>query len=239
MEAKPQKGRIYTAHAARSYGTLGIADTTYEIGFDAARRLLTRVKDLVVLDFGAGAGRSSEFLRHEGARRVFAVDHNSAMIDEGRSKNIPGVEYILSREEIPLPDACVDAAVSLYVFIEFSTRESMLSTCKEVYRLLRAGGQFLIVTVSPLAFGHKFSSFEYSLPRERRSGSPAICLVRTDYGLLELEDTYWTEEDYTQTLAQAGFRMRSLEYPLGSRAAFPRTEESLVPPFLVLDALKE
>lgn len=239
MTAGSQEPRIvYTPDAARSYGTLGIAGTTYEIGFAAVRRLLTRAKGSVFLDFGAGAGRSSEFLRIEGATHVFAVDHSEAMIREGRSKGISGVEYVLSSEKIPLPDECVDGAVSLNVFIELSTRESILLVCKEVNRIVRAGGQFIVVTASPSAFGHKFSSFEYPLPGELQSGSPAVCRIQTSRGPLELEDTYWTEDDYTQALRDANFRVDHVEYPMGSRSAFPKTEESFVAPFLVLIAVK-
>ena len=239
MKGDHHRTRVsYTSGSAQSYGTLGIAGTTYEIGFAAARRLLGQVEGAVFLDFGSGAGRSSQFLRDLGAARVLAVDHNEEMIAVARSKAVAGVDFILSNQLIPLSDECVDGAVSFNVFIEFATREAMTAACKEVNRVLRVGGLFVVMTTSPMAFGNRFRTFEYAQPKERESGSTAICTVFTGEGVLELEATYWVEADYRQALTDAGFLVSAVEYPLGDKAAFPDTEESFVAPYVILAAVK-
>jgi ubiquinone/menaquinone biosynthesis C-methylase UbiE len=197
------------------------------------------VRGLVVLDFGAGAGRSSEFLRHEGAKHVYAVDHDPAMIERGRSKMEDGIDFILSADAIPLQDEIADACISLNVFVEMSTRPTMLSALREVHRVLRARSHFVVATTSPMAFGHKYLSFEYDQPRNRRSGTGVICHVHTERGELELEDTYWTEEDYASAMRESGFRICSISYPTGARADFPASDESIVAPFMIFDAIRK
>jgi ubiquinone/menaquinone biosynthesis C-methylase UbiE len=229
----------YDAGEASSYGSLGISGTTYQIGYDFARRRLRALRPSRVLDFGAGAGRSSEFLRQCGAQEVWAVDHSPAMVEQGRARNIPGVTYLLSRDaQIPLGGNTVDLAVSLFVFIEFTTLAAMTGACREVHRVMRDGGRFIIVSVSPDAFDREYKSFAYAGGAHRTSGDRIMCRVRTGKGILELLDTYWTAADYHAALSAAGFTIEATSYPAGSRPAFPDTDEPLVPPFVIIEAAK-
>lgn len=59
----------YTDGNAALYGSLGIAKTTYQIGFDAVAKLLGDISGKAFLDFGCGAGRSARFLKELGCSR--------------------------------------------------------------------------------------------------------------------------------------------------------------------------
>lgn len=144
----------YTASNAKLYASIGIDGTTYEIGFDAVREMLGDIRGQTFLDFGCGAGRSTEFLADLGAGRVYGVDHDSRMLDVARARVMAGTTLLLASEEIPLPDASVDGAISLNVFIEIRTRGQMRRICAEVARVLRPGGSFIVESSSPMAFGH-------------------------------------------------------------------------------------
>lgn len=53
----------YTDGNAERYGSLGIEETTYQIGFDAVANLLGDITGKTFLDFGCGTGRSARFLK--------------------------------------------------------------------------------------------------------------------------------------------------------------------------------
>lgn len=83
-----------------------------------------------------------EFIHHIRAARKIAVDLNS----DTRQHAGAGVEVILSstaRIE-PLPDGVADVVFASN-FLEHLTREDILATMREVRRILRADGRFLIL----------------------------------------------------------------------------------------------
>ncbi len=229
----------YGDNEASSYGALETKGTTYEIGYKQAARLINVAHLSSALDFGAGAGRSSKFLADVGVQTVYAVDRSEAMVQEGRSKNIPGVTYLLTRDgKISLEDAAVGLAISFFVFIEFTTKDEMIAACAEVYRVLTDHGQFIVVTTNAQAFGHSFKTFRYDQPKKKVSGERVRCTVLVSDRKLELLDTYWTTDDYCDSLKSAGFKIASVSYPLGSPEEFPDTDEPVVAPSVVIEAIK-
>jgi SAM-dependent methyltransferase len=228
----------YTAGNARLYGSLGIEGTTYQIGFDAARELLGPVRGMTLLDFGCGAGRSAAWLRALGAGHVYGVDHDPDMIAEAESRGLDGATFLHAHGTIPLPDASADGAVSLNVFIEMRTPGEMRRACSEIARVLRPGGPFILESSSPMAFGHAFRSYSYPHGGSLRSGDTTTCIVTTPDGQLVIEDTYWTQDDYTSTLEHAGLTAAAVVYPLPRDPAAWATDEASVPPCIVIKAIK-
>jgi ubiquinone/menaquinone biosynthesis C-methylase UbiE len=237
METDP--GRYhYTAGNARLYGSLGIEGTTYQIGFDAVRELLGPVEGKVLLDFGCGTGRSTAFLKTLGAGHVYGVDHDPDMIVEAEARDLSGVTFSAAEGTIPLPDASVDSAVSLNVFIEMRTPQEMRRACGEIARTLRPGGLFVLESTSPAAFGHIFRSYGYPHTEPLRSGDTTTCIVTTPNGPLVIEDTYWTEDDYTGALQHAGLTVTTIAYPRPRDPSAWATDEATVPPSIVIKATK-
>jgi SAM-dependent methyltransferase len=95
--------------------------------------------DATVVEIGAGY---CEFINHIGAARKFAVDLNP---DTQRHAG-PDVEVVLSSTSRidPLPDGLADVVFASN-FLEHLTREDILATLREVRRILRPGGRFLIL----------------------------------------------------------------------------------------------
>lgn len=228
----------YTAANARLYGSLGIEGTTYQIGFDAVRELLGSVEGKVFLDFGCGAGRSAAFLRALGALHVYGVDRDQDMIDEAESRALTGVTFLHADGAIPLADASVDGAISLNVFVEMRTPGEMKYACGEIARTLRAGSPFILESSSQAAFGHTFRSYSYPHAGPLRSGDTTACIVATPDGPLVIEDTYWTENDYTSALEDAGLTVATIVYPRPRDLSAWATDEAVVPPCVVIEALK-
>ena len=79
-----------------------ITGTTYEIGFDALVEKLGDLAGTRWLDFGAGAGRSSLFLRKLGAAFVLGVDHNFTMVKRAKQQQVSRVGYALIGRTLPV-----------------------------------------------------------------------------------------------------------------------------------------
>jgi SAM-dependent methyltransferase len=228
----------YTGGTAELYGLLGIEGTTYQIGFDAVAKLLGDIGGKTFLDFGSGTGRSARFLKELGAEHVYGVDHDQDMIDQALSQKLDGVTFVLIDATIPLPDASVDGAVSLNVFIEIRTLGAMTRACAEIARILRPGASFALESSSPMAFGHTFRSYSYPHAGPSRSGETTPCIVTTPGGQVVIEDTYWTEDDYVDAIEQAGLTVTTIGYPRPRDPAAWSTDEASVPPCIVIQARK-
>jgi SAM-dependent methyltransferase len=228
----------YTDGNAELYGSLGIEGTTYQIGFDAVAELLGDVTGKAFLDFGCGAGRSAEFLKGLGARHVYAVDHDQDMIDQALSRELDGVTFSRIDGTIPLPDASLDGAVSMNVFIEIRTPGAMARACAEMARTLRPGAPFVLESSSPMAFGHTFRNFSYPDAGPLRSGETTPCIVTAPGGQFVIQDTYWTEDDYVSAIEQAGLAVTAIVYPRPRDPAAWSTDEASVPPCIIIEARK-
>jgi SAM-dependent methyltransferase len=228
----------YTGVNAEAYGSFGIVGTTYQIGFDAVAELLGDISGKTFLDFGCGAGRSAGFLKRLGARQVYAVDHDQNMIDQALARELDGVTFLYADSGIPLPDASVDGAVSMSVFIEMRTLDVMARACTEIARTMRPGGAFVLESSSPEAFGHTFRSFSYPYAGRLRSGDTTACIVTAPGGHFTIEDTYWTERDYVDAVERAGLTVTTIAYPRPRDPSAWSTDEASVPPCIVIEARK-
>lgn len=228
----------YTDTNAELYDSFGIEGTTYQIGYDAVAELLGDIRGKTLLDFGCGTGRSAKFLKELGAQHVYAVDHDQNMIDQALSQGPDNVTFLRIDSAIPLPDASVDGAVSMNVFIEIRTLDTMARACAEIARTLRAGAAFVLESSSPMAFGHTFRSFGYPQAGPLQSGDRTPCIVTAPGGRFVIEDTYWTEDDYVNAIEQAGLAVTTIDYPRPRNPAAWSTDEAFIPPCIVIEAKK-
>ena len=104
------------------------------------------------LEIGCGAGRiTRQLVRYFNS--VHAVDISPEMLGLAK-RNVPEANFLLSDGiSIPMPYAYVSADFSCEVFQHFDNRRIALSYFREVYRLLRPGGTWMIqlpIVVLPL-----------------------------------------------------------------------------------------
>jgi SAM-dependent methyltransferase len=229
----------YTPAGAKIYSTFGIEGTSYEIGYDCVRQLLDgNISGEIFLDFGCGAGRSTAFLKELGAGHVYGVDHDQNMVDLARAMNLDGAEFFFIADAIPLPDESVDGAISLTVFVEIRTVAAMRRACSEIARILRPGSPFIVMSISPMAFGHTFRNFAYPAAEHLHSGAIISAIVTAPGGQFSIDDTYWTEDDYREALSEAGFTVAAIDYPRPRDPSAWATDEATIPPFIVIKAIK-
>jgi hypothetical protein len=139
---------------------------------------------------------------------------------------------------IPLPDASIDGAVSMNVFIEIRTLGEMTRACAQIARVLRRDAPFVLESSSPMAFGHTFRSYSYPHAGPLRSGETTPCIVTTPGGQFVIQDTYWTEDDYVSAVEQAHLAVATIGYPRPRDPAAWSTDEASIPPCIVIGARK-
>ncbi len=166
------------------WAAAGFAITQYVLGANRPMDLPTpsflRAGTGRVLDLGAGSGRSTLMvLQARPAARVTAVDIYRGYfgIDDNTparikaNARVAGVEGRLDVETadiraLPFTDASYDAAVSAFV-IDHLNREGVTKSLAEVARVLRPGGEFLLIVLNvdtwvrvayPLPHGHGYFS---------------------------------------------------------------------------------
>jgi len=230
----------YAVQDADAYGSLGIAGSSYEVGFDALAEMLGDLTGTTWLDFGAGAGRSSRFLRHLGAAFVLGVDHNFSMAKRAKLQHCPHVAYAAIGQTIPVANDSMDGAISCNVYIEMPSRHAMETASAEIYRVLKPGSRFFVMTANPLSIGHEFKNFTNPEPvGNLASGSRVPCVIKTPEGVVRVGDFYWTQDDYENVLQSVGFAVCAADTPISSRDYFIGMNESIIGPFLILSCVKE
>lgn len=100
--------------------------------------------DWTVLDLGTGIGTTAAELA-PGVQRVIGVDREQAMLDAAavRCEAFDNVELVrASLDDLPLPDACIDAALAMLVLHHVEDVEAVLA---EAHRVLVSGGRLVVL----------------------------------------------------------------------------------------------
>jgi SAM-dependent methyltransferase len=211
------------------YSNIPISSTA-EYGFNGAARTLGDICGKRVLDYGCGGGRSTLFLKGLGAD-ASGADIREDIINLARGLS-PGTEYRTIRDgKIPYPDNTFDIAFSSFVHVEMESLGEMEQAAREVHRVLKPGGIYVILTVNPEAWGHEYEYFSSRFPPGFRheSGQKIRVTIRHESRTIEFLDHYWKEGDYRATLEGGGFRVEGAERVSAERDP---------PPFLIVKAVK-
>jgi ubiquinone/menaquinone biosynthesis C-methylase UbiE len=125
----------------------GTADAMRRRAFVPLAKFLDSRETPTLLDIGAGTGRFLSFAKS--ARpdwKAIALDLSEPYLKRARAalRGQSDVEFIAApAEAMPLPDASVDAAVSIYVFHELPPK-IRAAVAKEIARVLKPGGIFVL-----------------------------------------------------------------------------------------------
>src|SRR3989344_488722 len=225
----------YSDQNAETYSKLGITGTTYESGFNEAKTIFGDLQGKMALDFGTGAGRTAQLLASMGASRVVGVDHNQSMIDQAAKISDPTLEFVRIDNNIPFPENTFDVAIAAHVFVEVSSMDEMKQISSEVYRVLKPGGIFVIITNNSKAIGQNYLSFGYPKNDNLKSGDKMPCTIKKGNDSFAIDDYYWTEDDYRNVLEKNGFTV-SMTLPLVSGDGW--LDEAKVASHVVIKAVK-
>ncbi|MGW5573585.1 class I SAM-dependent methyltransferase [Nocardia thailandica] len=148
-----------------------------------------------IADIGAGTGLLGLAAAERGAR-VRAIDISPAMVAELRARaaalGLDIVAEVADGQDLPLPDAAVDAAFSLFGLMFFPDRARGFA---ELRRVLRPGGLAVVTSWAPAAE----SSLMRALFGALAAGEPRAALPQPN--LLNLENP----EVFHSEMRAAGF----------------------------------
>jgi|GEM_PF-1478487 len=99
--------------------------------------------NMKVLEVGCGHGiRTNEMARHFTQSEIHGIDLSISLLEEARKSSLANVKYTEGNAEaLPLPSASMDFVYSRLVFMHL---KNPLAVIKEVKRVLRPGGTFMI-----------------------------------------------------------------------------------------------
>ncbi|TDO60998.1 methyltransferase family protein [Kribbella sp. VKM Ac-2571] len=122
----------------------GISSAEVERWTSAFATYLPQRRPLDVLDLGSGTGRLTPGLAARFQGQVYGVEPSDRMRAAAEEAPHPGVTYLKgAAEDIPLPEASVDAVL---MFLSFHHFPDPLQGLREVRRVLRPGGVALLRT---------------------------------------------------------------------------------------------
>jgi ubiquinone/menaquinone biosynthesis C-methylase UbiE len=125
-------------------------------------------EDTTLLDIGAGTGRFLSFVKTARPKlKTVALDLSEPYLAQARAAlaRHGDAEFVLgAAESIPLPDASVDAAVSIYLFHELPPK-IRTAVAKEVARVLKPGGLFVLADTIQYGDMPEFDGLIDAFPR--------------------------------------------------------------------------
>lgn len=141
--------QLYTEYASRYVEMIGNKSVYLDYERPMIRELAGDVRGAAVLDLGCGPGAHLPWLIESGAS-VTAVDASDAFLDIVR-RDYPSVETAridLNDGLSPLPDQRYDLAISSLVLHYVADWTRLL---RDVYRVLRPSGRFVLSTHHPFS----------------------------------------------------------------------------------------
>lgn len=126
--------------------------------FPLIKRWLQKIKPEVLCDLGCGQGSCSELVSNEA--EYIGVDPSSALINRAEKlyssqnkKFIVGDAY-----DIPLEEGSVDSIMSILVW---SHLDNLDLAAKEMFRILKLKGKFLIITANPETYEERKTFYKH------------------------------------------------------------------------------
>jgi len=216
------------------------ATSDWLIGYPKVLEILGQVRGKDILDYGCGTGKVSRRLRDQGAR-VLGVDVSLPMLEIAKQGDAAGINYrhIESGNLSFMDEASLDDAFAAFVFCNVGTRAEAVSVMKNIFRILRPGGRFVILNANwEDCNGREFISYRFDRIENLTSGQK-VGLVLKSSAPLRVENYFWSAGDYRAMLEEAGFRGVTCHRPFARDPAIQWQGEDKCPLFLILEAAKK
>ena len=190
------------------------------LGFDFLFDYIVKEPNIEkILDFGCGPGKVSERLsKINNKYRILAVDESENMLKIANKKRKNNqIEYrLINNDNLEfIKSNSIDCAIECFVMINNSSKERIYKAAKEVFRVLKDGGLFIILDSNPNAAGIEFSTFtngDKKIKYKCGDRKKQFLKIPNNSDLI-LEDYYWTKEFYLELLRQTGFTVSEIIEP--------------------------
>lgn len=209
-----EKSAAYAQHK-KDEGTIMLAYKELGFLFD---RYVTSGGDKA-LDFGSGTGTSRKYLATVGFD-ADGVDIDEDMIAKAQELDPEHKEQyqLITDSVIPHRASKYDLAFSSLVVLEMSSKEEIRKYFLEAYRVMKFDGTFIVLTVNDNFYTHPWVSVDTNYPGNKEAKSGDKVRIKIKEINLELDDFYWTKEDYRQIAQEVGFTILEEVQPKGTKA---------------------
>ncbi|MEW2917704.1 class I SAM-dependent methyltransferase [Ruegeria sp. ANG10] len=222
---------------AEQYEQVGLNGTDLLAYRDLASLINTYSNRGTAVDFGCGSGKSTRLLKRLGLS-VVGLDISAEQLKLARSAD-PSGDYrqIGPNDELPVQD--VDIVLSVFVFMELGSKQALESTAKAIERALAKDGVFFMVVTTKDFYSGDWLTLDTNFAENAAVESGDKVRVRFPDADLTLTDYFWTDEDYSSALGQAGFGRIDRYYPLGKDSdGLAWKDETSKAPFVIYVARK-
>ncbi|RZS43276.1 methyltransferase family protein [Herbihabitans rhizosphaerae] len=226
-----------SADVAEEYAAVA-DDTSWQFGYPHVFEALDLAGGEVrtLLDYGCGPGEIAARVRRTHNVDVLAVDSSPEMLALASARGLR-TSAVLDDRMPEVAGASMDAAMSCYVFVCVDEIARLRTIAAEVFRVLRPGGRFAVLTTNPEATGVPFRTFRFGeAGRAYRSGDAMPVSLATADGWMEITDTWWSVADHHDVLTDAGFAIESERRPLATGDGWDAERE--IAPTLILTGRK-
>ncbi len=225
----------------KGYKNKSITDQV--LGYDKLIDLMGEIKGKRVLDYGCGSGDFSRQLVGKGAS-VLGADISESMIEEAEKKidkNFADkINYVIVKNnQLPLlSDNSFDFVVMNFVICTISEKSIVEQIFKEVFRLLKPGGQLFVLNVNwDKSNGHEFLSFKLDKVDDLKSGDKVGSILKWDDNI-RIADYFWSQSNYRHFFEKAGFGNVKIKEILAIGREHPWVDEINYSPFFIISGQK-
>ena len=203
---------------AQAYATLEFPGTYYLAFRDLPGVLAEHVNGRRALDFGCGAGRSTQFLRNLGYETI-GIDISPAMLELARAAN-PDGRYVLvdDGDYRALDPERFDLIFSAFAFDNIPGAEHRADILRGLRGLLEPDGRIVLVGCRREIYLNETASFttrDYPENHHAKSGDEVRIVMKDVEDQRPVIDIVWFHEDYLALFAAADLELVAHHLPLG------------------------
>ncbi len=198
----------------------------------------------IIVDYGCGAGGFLRYIEHNynKAKNLIGLDISEVMINKAKSLHIKTsqINYSLIEPfDTRFKDNSIDYVVSTWVTCSISDKNDVASVFKEIFRILKPGGKYIILNDNlPLnreIFYTNIATIEYKIPL--KSGDKYLSKIKISADkICNCPNYFWKSENYIELFENIGFIVVSIDTPIATGSGW--LEETIYPPYRIITAQK-
>jgi ubiquinone/menaquinone biosynthesis C-methylase UbiE len=183
------------------------------------KRMLGDVRGKSVIDIGTSHGAWFPFLRARGFQPIYGVEldeQRAALAKRGGYDEV----YHCDAKKIPHESNSFDFALSNDVFVHILQKEDKIAVLKEIFRILKPGGIFILNHTMSVAF--RFSAYHIDKYCSFLSLHEFLSLIiqNTDFTIVDIKPTYYSHRDVLPGIFKKAIRQALVRAPFGVMLLF-------------------
>jgi len=160
-----------------------------------------------ILDHGCGPGKITRLLSLLHGAEVHGIDPSESTIWEAMKADTYG-RYELLTGHFPWPANTFDGVMSNWVFLDIGSVEEMDVAAREIYRVLKPGGLFVMLVNNEEYVGKRTSTYQNGQPDKtyRPGDDILVTYFRNGEQRIQFKDYFWPTKTCSSVMGKAGFR---------------------------------